>query len=103
MSSARFLIAFVVIAAAAVACSATPPASPSPPPNDGAITEMPTSLPQRTPLENAVKDHYARLFNEPVFRPAIVNDSRYVNCVGQGHLTTTLYLPEPGRACRDSE
>ena len=59
---------------------------------------MPTSLPQRTPLENAVKDHYARLFNEPVFRPAIVNDSRYVNCAGQGHLTTTLYLPEPGQA-----
>jgi hypothetical protein len=85
----------IVLAAVAAACS-EPPGGPSP--ITAAITEMPTSLPPRTAVENAVKDHYARLFNEPVFRPALLNDPRYANCAGQGHLTTTLYLSDPALA-----
>ena len=59
---------------------------------------MPTSLPPRSAVENAVKDRYLQHFNEPVFRPAILNDPRYANCAGAGHLSTTLFLPDPAQA-----
>ena len=64
----------------------------------GGVTEVSTSLPPRTDIENAIKDHYLALFNEPVFRPAIVNDPTYANCSGQSHLTSTLFLREPGQS-----
>ena len=82
----------LTFALGAAACSNDSPPGPSGPgPPLGAITEVPTTLPPRTALENAIKDQYARLFTEPVFRPAIVNDPNYVNCSGQGHLTSTLF------------
>ena len=75
----------LTFALGASAYSGDSPAGPSgPAPPSGAITEAPTTLPPRTALENAIKDHYAGRFNEPVFRPAIVNDPSYVNCSGQG-------------------
>ena len=83
----------LMLALGSPACSDDSPTAPSPSnPPPGAITEVPASLPPRTALENAIKDHYARLFNEPVFRPAIVNQAGYVDCSGQGHLTSTLFL-----------
>ena len=94
-------VALSVLALAAVTACAPEPPAPSPVPTPlplSEVTEMPTSLPARTPLENAIKDQYARLFNEPVFRPAILNDPSYASCGGGGHLSTTLYLREPGQA-----
>ena len=92
-------LTLAIWAAGWVAACGDSPTSPSSGPESGnAITEMPTSLPPRTAVENAVKDRYLQQFNEPVFRPAILNDSRYANCAGEGHLTSTLYLPESGTA-----
>jgi hypothetical protein len=92
-------LTFAIAAAGSVAACGDPPAAPSPGPGpDNAITEMPTSLPPRSAVENAVKDRYLQHFNEPVFRPAILNDPRYANCVGAGHLSTTLFLPDPAQA-----
>ena len=89
----------LMLALGSPACSDDSPTAPSPSdPPPGAITEVPASLPPRTALENAIKDHYARRFNEPVFRPAIVNEAGYVNCSGQGHLTSTLFLRDSGAA-----
>ena len=95
----RLLGLTLTFALGSPACSDDSPAGPSTTdPPSGAITEVPTTLPPRTAVENAIKDHYTRLFNEPVFRPAIVNDPSYVNCLGQGHLTSTLFLRDPAQS-----
>jgi hypothetical protein len=60
-------------------------------------TEAPTNLPPRTPLEETIKSLYEREFGELVFRPAIFNDPRAVDCYGDGHLTSTFYSQIGGR------
>ena len=52
-----------------------------------------TSAPPLTPLETAVKEAYAREFNEPIERPAIHNDPTSGGCKGrEPSLTTTAYV-----------
>lgn len=57
-----------------------------------AAPELPA--PVDAELATAVQAAYEREFGETVPRPAIYNDSRSVDCNGDGHLTTTAYLGE---------
>jgi len=43
-------------------------------------------------LDALVSGWYEREFGETIPRPAIFNDTRAVDCRGDGHLTTTAYL-----------
>jgi hypothetical protein len=43
-------------------------------------------------LDTLVSGWYEREFGETIPRPAIFNDDRAVDCLGNGHLTTTAFL-----------
>jgi hypothetical protein len=90
----RFAFVIALLLGTAACQSSRPSTGPTPP--QSGPTEVPTSLPPRTPLEDAIKTRYQEQFSEPIYRPAIYNDPRSVDCAGNGHLTTTAYLPSSG-------
>jgi hypothetical protein len=92
------LLASIAIGFACGGGDAPPPTAPTPGP--GAVTEVPTSLPPRTAIEEAVRNAYQRELGEPIFRPAIFNDPAAVNCAGAGHLASTAYLRTSTRQSR---
>ena len=80
-----------------VGCGATTPVDPDPDdttPVDSypSYPEIPVPPAPSRELEAAVRDAYERELGELIPRPAIYNDPRSVNCLGEGHLTTTAYL-----------
>ena len=54
--------------------------------------EIPVPQVPSAELDAAVRRTYERELGEVIPRPAIYNDPRSVNCLGEGHLTTTAYL-----------
>ena len=96
--------AVLIAAVAFVACKETTTVGPIPetPPPVGPIPETPPPvgpIPETPPpvgpeLETAVQQAYEQEFGEVIPRPAIYNDTRSVDCLGNTRLTTTAYLGE---------
>lgn len=91
------LLVAVIGAFTFVGCGATTPVEPGPddttPVEPGpSYPEIPVPPAPSPELEAAVREGYEREFGESIPRPAIYNDPRSVNCLGEGHLTTTAYL-----------
>jgi hypothetical protein len=53
---------------------------------------LPRDFPGLTMIETAVKAAYQREFRQTIEHPAIYNNPQAVDCLGEGHLTTTAYL-----------
>ena len=62
----------------------------------GPVSELPT--PATNNVQDAVKETFQREFGEAISRPAIFNDPRSANCLGEGHLTSTAYFPTGTRS-----